>query len=249
MKQGETEQRRRARMRLELPVRVAVREGPQEEWTEVTRLQDLTPFGARFSLARLVDRGRLVHLTLPMPRQLRCFDHIEDQYRVWALVRRVTLAPPVAAAATGLPRFEVGVAFVGKRPPASFIADPTTRYQIAADPSETDLWPVREQQPAAGTTIERETRLSLPVEVVIEVLDEHGQVTASEQTVTENISRHGAAVFTTLTIERGRFVRVRSTRHTLTLLAVVRGCRPNAAGIPRLHLEFVDREWPLELIT
>ena len=82
MTHGGKEQRRRARVRLELPVRVTVREGANEEWTEVSRVLDLTPFGARFSLARLVDRGRLVHLTLPMPRQLRCFDHAEDQYRV-----------------------------------------------------------------------------------------------------------------------------------------------------------------------
>src|SRR5205823_8797121 len=82
MTQGGKEQRRRERVRLELPTRVVVREGPQEEWMEVTRVMNLTPFGARFSLARPVDRGRLVHLTLPMPRQLRCFNHVEDQYRV-----------------------------------------------------------------------------------------------------------------------------------------------------------------------
>jgi hypothetical protein len=30
-----------------------------------------------------------LRLTLAMPRQLRCFDHVEDQYRVWSLVRNV----------------------------------------------------------------------------------------------------------------------------------------------------------------
>jgi hypothetical protein len=245
MKQGGKEQRRRERVRLELPVRVTVREGPNEEWTEVSRVLDLTPFGARFSLARLVDRGRLVHLTLPMPRQLRCFDHVEDQYRVWALVRRVSVTP--ADEKTGLPRFELGVAFVGKRPPASYLNNPAIRYEIAQEPSAADLWSVREQL-APYTPIERETRLSVPVDVVIEVLDERGQVMQSEQTVTENLSRHGASVFTTLTVARGSFVRVRSVRHTLSLLAVVRHARKGADNIPRLHLEFIDRMWPLELI-
>jgi PilZ domain len=97
--------------------------------------------------------------------------------------------------------------------------------------------------------VQRETRLSVPVEVIIEVLDERGQIEASEQTVTENISRHGASVFTTLMVARGRFVRVRSARYTLAVLAVVRGTRADAGGIPRLHLEFLDREWPLELST
>ncbi len=239
--------RQRERVRLELPARVTVREGPAEEWTEVTRVLDLTPFGARFSLARPVDRGRLVHLTLPMPRQLRCFDHVEDQYRVWALVRRISVMPPPDAAS--LPRFALGVAFVGKRPPASFIANPATLYEIAASTPSEDLWRVSEQALAPSAPAERETRLSLPVEVIIEVLDERGQIEASEQTVTENISRHGTSVFTTLTVARGRFVRVRSARYTLAVLAIVRGCRMGTDSIPRLHLEFLDREWPLDLIT
>src|SRR5205085_9618954 len=142
MTQGSKEQRRRERIRLELPVRVAVREAHGEEWVEVTRMLDLTPFGARFSLARPVDRGRLVHLTLPMPRALRCFDHIEEQYRVWALVRNVMFTSPHAQ--TGLPRFELGVAFVGKHPPASYTANPALRYEIASDPTTADLWRVRE---------------------------------------------------------------------------------------------------------
>jgi PilZ domain len=244
MKERGKEQRRRARVRLELPMRVTVRETAQEEWMELTRVLDLTPFGARFSLARPVDRGRLVHLTLPMPRQLRCFDHVEEQYRVWALVRNLTITKPDAK--TGLPRFELGVAFVGKRPPASYTANPAIRYEIAEEPASADLWRIREQL-APYAPVQRETRLGVPVDIIIEVLDERGQVTASEQTVTENISRRGASVFTTLQVERGRFVRVRSAHHTLTLLAIVRNARMGADNIPRLHLEFLDRAWPLEL--
>src|SRR5919107_189778 len=102
-------------MRLSLPLRVVCREGAQEEWTELARLEDVTPFGASFRLRRPVDVGRLLHLHMPMPRQLRCFDHIEDQYRVWALVCHVLARPEFAGEA----RFEVGVAFTGKHPPAS----------------------------------------------------------------------------------------------------------------------------------
>jgi PilZ domain len=247
MTQGGQERRKRERMRLALPVRVAVREPHGEEWNEVTRILDLTPFGARFSLARPVDRGRLVYLTLPMPRPLRCFDHVEDQYRVWALVRQLQLTP--LDAQTGLPRFELGVAFVGKYPPASYKANPATRYEIASQTPTEDLWRLSEQTLVPYTPVERETRLGLPVDVIVELLDERGQVVASEQTVTENISRHGASVFTTLTVESGRFIRVRSVRQALDVLAIVRGSNKGPDGIPRLHLEFLDREWPLELGT
>ncbi len=82
-------QRLRERLGLQLPARICYRETADDEWVEVTRLQDVTPFGARFTLAHTVEQGRLLHLTMPLPRQLRCFDHFEQQYRVWALVRHV----------------------------------------------------------------------------------------------------------------------------------------------------------------
>ncbi|HLL74104.1 MAG TPA: PilZ domain-containing protein [Pyrinomonadaceae bacterium] len=243
MTDGGRERRRRERVRLSLPVRVVCREAVGDEWTEQTRLEDVTPFGASFRLRRPVDLGRLVHLHMPMPRQLRCFDHIEDQYRVWALVRRVTLAVETEG---GGQLFGLGVAFVGKHPPASYKADPRTRYEIAADPTDQMLYHADERKRAFVES--RETRLTMPVEVMVEVLDEHGAVTQSEQTVTENISRTGAAVFTSLKVERGRFVRLRSARYSLSVLAVVRGRRKGADNIDRLHLEFVDRRWPLEIL-
>ena len=64
--------------------------------------------------------------------------------------------------------------------------------------------------------------------------------------MTENISRRGAAVFTTLLVERGRLVRLTSTQYQLSIVAAVRGRRAGPDGIMRLHLEFVDRQWPLE---
>src|SRR6187431_2020457 len=102
----------RERLELKLPVRIQCRETLDFEWVEVTRLTNVTPFGAGFTLKRPIERGRLLHMTIPMPRQLRVFDHVEDQYRVWALVRFVT--PAMAPGSKSL-LFEVGVAFIGKR--------------------------------------------------------------------------------------------------------------------------------------
>ena len=245
MTDGGNERRRKERMRLSLPVRVHCREGAGAEWTEQTRLIDLTPFGAGFTLTRPVDTGRLLHLQMPMPRALRCFDHIEDQYRVYALVRRLKLAGEDAA---GVQLFELGVAFIGKHPPQSYKENPATRYEINPIREGSDLWRTHEQQEGRSFVEVRETRLTMPVEVIVEVLDEHGAVVESEQTVTENISRSGAAVFTSLKIDRGRFVRLRSARFTLAVLAVVRGRRKGADNIDRLHMEFIDRQWPLEIL-
>jgi hypothetical protein len=85
----------------------------------------------------------------------------------------------------------------------------------------------------------------MPVEVTVEVFDEKGQISQRETTVTENISRRGAAVFTTLNVASGRFVKLTSNQYQLSILAAVRGRRVGTDGIPRLHLEFVGQEWPL----
>jgi hypothetical protein len=232
----------RERIKLALPVRVHCRESAGHEWTEMSRLVDVTPFGASFALTRPTERGRLLHLTLPMPRQLRCFDHIEDQYRVWALICRVSVRPEFAGEA----RYEVGVAFTGKHPPPSYVKDPSTLYEADSISAENNLWRLKEVERKSAAHRSEQTRLQMALNVRLEVFDAEGRVTASEQTVTENISRRGAAVWTTLKVERGRFVRLTSTETGLSVVAAVRAARTGADGIPRLHLEFIDRQWPLE---
>jgi hypothetical protein len=240
--------RKRERLEISLPVRVQGRESEDYEWVEMTRLIDVTPFGAGFTISRPTEPGRLLHLTLAMPRQLRCFDHIEQQYRVWSLVRYFRPLPKQEGTA---PRFEVGVAFIGKRPPPSFEVDPTRRYDVAPTPTESGLWglkehPEGEENRVAPDEARPETRHHIPVEVLVETFNDKGEVAAGETTVTENLSRRGAAVFTTLDVARGRFVRVSCRQYQISVIAAVRARRPGPDGVMRLHLEFVDKVWPLE---
>ena len=118
----------RERLALQLPVRVQGRETPTFEWTEMTRLINVTPFGAGFTLKHPTERGRLLFMTIPMPRQLRVFDHVEEQYRIWAIVRYMK-----TSIADNRTVFNVGVAFIGKRPPASYEKEPWKRYDIQYD--------------------------------------------------------------------------------------------------------------------
>jgi len=233
----------RERLELKLPVRVNCRETPELEWSEITRLINVTPFGAGFTLKRPIERGRLLHMTIPMPRQLRVFDHVEDQYKVWALVRHVKSASPQGSNAL---LFEVGVAFIGKHPPRSYADDPTRRYDIGGTSAE-NLKVAAEWTPVEMSSSDKRshTRHSIPVDMFIETFNEKGEVEFSEYTVTENISQKGAAIYTTLTLPVGRFVRLSSQQFKLTVYAAVRGHSIGATGVPRLHVEFVDREWPL----
>ena len=92
----------------------------------------------------------------------------------------------------------------------------------------------------------RETRLDLPVEVTLEAFDRHGNVTMSEQTVTENISRKGALVPTTLLIAPDSTVRLTNAERQISLNAVVRARRVGQNGVARLHLHIPEDEWPLD---
>ena len=229
-------------MALSLPVRVTCRETLSHEWVEMSRLVDVTPFGARVRLKRPTETGRLLLLTMAMPRQLRFFDHIEDQYRVWSLVRHLRV---LDAAKHNGAVIEIGVAFVGKRPPESFLKDPSTRYDIAN--LQSGMWALQEESAELLSEVDpsdkrNETRHTIPMEITLEVFGSEQEAPQIENTVTENISQHGAAVFTALNLERGRFVKLR-TRDGVEVLAVVRNRIVGADGIARLHLQFVGSEW------
>ena len=232
----------RERLELKLPVRVQCRETRELQWTEITRLIDVTPFGAGFTLKRPVEKGRLLHMTIPMPRQLRVFDHVEDQYRVWALVRYIKQA----TSPDRTRQFEVGVAFIGKRAPRSYEEDPSRRYEIGAISADSLSRFQESQEPELASSDKRRlTRHNIPVDMLIETLDDEGGVEKSEYTVTENISLRGAAIYTTLDLPIGRFIRLSSEQYKTTVYAAVRARSMGPSGVPRVHVEFVDREWPL----
>ena len=229
----------RERLELKLPVRIVCQETPDFEWMEVTRLTDVTPFGAGFRLSRPTEKGRILHMTIPMPRQLRVFDHVEDQYKVWALVRHVR---KVSGPDKTPPIFDVGVAFIGKRPPPSYEREPWKRYDIATSALETMASAQEVVNPPRTADQRIHTRHHIPVDMNLEVLDEKGE---TEVTVTEDISRKGATVFTSFDVPIGRFLRLTSQQYNLTVHAVVRSRSTGADGIRRLHVEFIDAEWPL----
>jgi hypothetical protein len=228
----------RERLPLSLPVRVRGRDTPSFEWNEVTRLINVTPFGAGFTLRHPTEKGRLLHMTIPMPRQLRVFDHVEDQYRIWAVVRYIK-----TSIVENKTVFEVGVAFIGKRPPASYEQEPWRRYDItnstfqATKSADEILIPFADQRAY--------TRHNIAVDMRIEIVDDSGNVIEQEQTVTENISAKGATLFTMLEVPLGRFVRLTSEQYRISVHAAIRSRSKGADGVPRIHVEFIDKEWPL----
>jgi hypothetical protein len=125
-----------------MSVRVRCRESVDYEWEEVTHLIDFSRLGAQFATGRRVEPGQLLHLSFAMPNHLRAFDYAAAQYQVWAVVRRVKEVSAGGPDDTG---FEVGVAFVGRSAPASFMIDPTKRYDLKPVPRRDGLWQARER--------------------------------------------------------------------------------------------------------
>jgi hypothetical protein len=241
------EDRLHKRLKLSIPARIKCRETETYEWAEMTVLKDVSPFGASFVLKRPCESGRLLHMTMPMPQKLRCYDYAEEQYRIWALVRHVRIYEQAKADQSG---FLYGVAFIGKLPPDNYKTDPASRFEVDPSSTRSGLYnlqaPKREIVEYQSGDRRRHSRLMIPVQVTIEAFGEKGEVSAREETVTENISRCGAAVYSTIKLERGRFVRLSCPMYNLTLFAVVRSQSTGGDNISRLHLEFLHKEWPLE---
>lgn len=243
---SEKEDRRLQRIGLALPIRIEGKVNKDVAWSEITRLQDVSAFGAGFNLNRPVKRGRLVAMTLPMPRQLRCYDFLEPQYRIWGLVRRCVRIKN----AIDMEQYAIGVAFIGKHPPMTFTNDPAKLFEIT-QLEDKGFWqvmeaPDRPDERDLPKDLRRHSRFQIPVNMLLEILDEEGNVIEAEMTVTENLSLSGASVFTSLHAEVGSFIRVSSEQYNTTIISVVRGKRLGPDSIPRLHIEFIDHFFPLE---
>lgn len=237
--------RRIRRINLPLPIRVEHNVTREKAMNEVTRLIDVSAFGAGFNLQHPIKRGRLVHMTIPLSRQLRNYDYEEPQYRVWGLVRHCV---PVRDKSTE--KYAIGTAFIGKHPPKSYTDNPAKLYDISHR-QESHFWHVVEasENPDESNLPKadrRHTRYPIPASITLELLNEIGNTITTESTVTENISLGGASVFSSLDVSIGSFLRMTSEQYNVTITSIVRNKRLGKDGIPRLHLEFFDRYFPLE---
>lgn len=221
---------------------VCVRPEGEAGAEEATRLYNITSRGATLLLARAPELGQLLHLRLPDPGRPKA----QGRARLCALVWAVTPPDPtLSAGAHGGGLHRVSVVFVGEEIPASGDASPRYDY-LAEEDGRFRLQRLAADAPrAAGRVARRHSRIRVPVEVSVELLGADGAAVAREQTVTENISRGGAAVLTSLEAAPRQLVRVASERHGVRLTATVRSRRRGPDGITRLHLEFIDGQWPM----
>jgi hypothetical protein len=238
------------RITTSMPVRLHYQTGKTGGWDEAARLVQVSPLGAGVRLKHLVEAGRLVLLTMPLLPELRKFDLSEPQYKVWGVVRYINWENVSYNEKGEASLYEIGIAFIGKEPPHSFKKDPATTYEISGF-DKIGLWQIKEGKPDTSlpnprNDIRNDGRFMIPLNVTIEVLNEAGEVAVTESSVTENVSLSGASVFTTLNVKMGSYVRMICPEYNISVLSLVRSRESAADGFTRLHLEFVDQQFPLK---
>lgn len=235
------------------PVLAEWRDAKGVRRVESARPFDVTQQGASFMLKRPPDVGQLMHLTLPAA--------VYGQRRgaggdpgCLALVWAVSESLGEEENAGGVPQHHsVSVLFVGQASSSVFVAAEGAAYAYAIDDGGMfRLQPRGAAEPATAaahalrTDKRTETRLNMPVEVTIEAFDRDGKVLGRERTVTENVSRKGALVPTTLFVPPDSVVRLTNAERRISVNAIVRARRVGQNGVARLHLHIPDGEWPLD---
>jgi hypothetical protein len=236
------EKRQTSRVSLSLSSVVEVNESKDSSWKEAAVVTSISMSGAGFHVRRECRVGQLVSLTIPMPLRLRCYDYEKQLYRVWGLIQHCS---PVSGEGAEEGDYYVGVAFIGKEAPEDYEENPQQSYRLSGIGKD-GLWKVEKAERAF--VIRRHPRFWASFDVSIGVLDEREMVVEDEQTQTENISLSGAAVFSTLNVSVGDFVKFTSDMHNFDALAVVRNRKETEDQPARLHLEFVNASFPVEVI-
>lgn len=221
---------------------VKVKESEENSWKEVADMISVSATGAGFFLNRACQVGSLVSLMMPLPVHLRCHDHDKELYRVWGLVQHCYKVS--SEERTG---FQVGVAFIGKTPPKSYIDDPKQTYRICGMNAD-GLWKVEEAKSAFK--VRKHARFRKHVDHYLALLDGKQRTIGGERTVTQNISKSGAAVYTTLDVGVGERVKFICEQFNFSGLAVVCNRQESESDEPaRLHLQFVENTFPVELMN
>jgi hypothetical protein len=194
----------------------------------MTTCEDASHGGASFTLKHASFPGQVFHLSLPLPKNFRAYALSEASYNTYALVRSILYAKPAA---------RVGVMFLGRTPPKGFEQNPGGRYLLPTDP-----------RPAPKDR-RKLKRVDVFVNLRLSVVDPAGRTLREEQTVTENVSRAGARVLSSLPLAKGEHVMLEDLAGTFKAPAEIRNLYIGKDGVPRLNLHFLDGGAPSALMA
>jgi DnaJ-like protein/PilZ domain-containing protein len=219
---GRQNTRRCERSKLDVPVLVTGYDSAKERWQEITRSVDVSRLGVGIRVHKRLSHGAVVHVTLPLPSELRSHTLGETGYSMYAIVRRVE---PVED-----DLHLVGLEFIGAQPPRGYLHKPWATFR-------TQQW--------NGPDRRREPRQERVERVAIEYLDKLMQPIAREVAVTENVSLCGARVRVKSAPQEFEIVRISTSARSFESLALVRNRYADSDGVERLCIQFVQSKWPI----
>ena len=234
-----TERRKSSRLSCPESVIVKAKINDEEFWKEKANLKSVSRLGAGFDIEKPCKIGQLISLLVPMPIHLRLYDHDKQLYRIWGLVQHCHSINNEEF--TG---YNVGVAFIGKDAPPSFYERPDQSYRIMGL-NEEGLWRISEAE--REFIHRRHPRLWVSLESFLSFSNEQNELMMIP-CQTENISRSGAAVFCETEVCVGDHVKFSYPEFEFECDAIVRNRRGNGNTIPKIHLEFLENEFPVEKI-
>lgn len=220
-----SERRRDPRMGMNVTVRVLGHDPDGTQWEEMSATDDASYGGASFTLRHAHGVGQVLLISAPLPRNFRRYDLAETSYKTYALIRNSRTTEDGSRV--------VGVMFLGRVPPKGFETKPGGRYRLPTDPRATT-------PPAAGSPDERRRHERLQLFVNLKLKRNGPSGPMEEQTVTENVSRGGARVYTTLPVARGESLTVTDLEETASAEAVARNVFVGSDRVTRLNLQFPD---------
>ena len=180
-------------------------------------------------------------LMIALPVHMRCYDFQKELYRVWGLVQYCESV----ATADGNPYFHIGVAYIGKNCPESYRKDPLQHYRISGV-DDLGMWAVAEAKNPFKKRAE--LRFWTPIDLYLALIDTKDGSRGGERTICENVSRSGAAVFTTMDVTTGDRVKFISEKYDFSGLAVVCNTQTDDDGRRKLHLKFVQSTFPVQTL-
>jgi CheY-like chemotaxis protein len=217
--EGDDNRRRSHRHDLSITALVAGYDRKAGKWQEAAETIDASRTGLNMRIRRRVRHGVILHLTLPLPAELRKHALTAPVYSVYAIVRRVEPSRKGVRV--------VGLEFVGERPPAGYLDKPWAAFQ-------SKRW--------GGTDRRRKTRQERNDVIWIEYFTESMQCISQEAGRTENVSHGGLRVYVKAAPSDFELARVSYPDRGIESYAVVRNRYFGKDGFERLCLKFVDND-------
>lgn len=232
--------RKTERISLGISVIVKSKLNKEDFWKETSELISVSQMGAGFYLKRECQIGQLLSLLIPMPKHLRQYDEAKEQYRIWGVVQHCNKLGNDE-------EYHTGVAFIGKKPPASYYENPLQSYRIVGMNSE-GLWNVLE---IVGRSFvnRKHPRFWITLEVEVSGTNTDSQDISDLFAKTENISASGASVFSHLKLDVGDSILFNCKELEFSSKAIIRNRQAEDDLTSKLHLEFLDASFPVEKLT